>query len=311
MRLEFASLVAGLAAASNVWGYAEQGADWNGTCASAPLSRQSPIAFDTSHMATSEHQSQLIWSYADEPAVRYTIENTGHTLKVSNAEPGKQLNTATLDGEIFLVAQFHFHAPAEHVWVRDDERRPLEMHVVHFSEKDPTKLGVLGVTFVSGDGIWTEADELFSFLRAGEFPPEEPGDRFDFTGHLPLGWLVDPNDKILGYNGSLTTPPCTESVRWFVRDAPIEVSDDVLSRFGPLLRYDSPHGNYRTIQNLPDGVRRGVELIARTASWVPQHSRSSRSAGECRSFGSSPARARRCRCVSDVMVQRYTVPNTL
>ena len=153
------------------------------------------------------------------PAVLNFVDN-GHTLMVTYA-PGSTLTTV---GKKYELKQFHFHRPSE-------ERingKPLEM-VVHLVHADAQgHLAVVAALVKAG-----KENPLFATLwkhvpRRKEQPETNPDILVDAKDLLPdaRGYYQ--------FSGSLTTPPCTEGVDWYVLKTPIEASRDQISTFAKL-----------------------------------------------------------------------------
>ena len=147
---------------------------------------------------------------------RVKLTNNGHTIQV-NVDKGSSL---TLDGKRFDLLQFHFHTPSEHTI--EGRSYPLEMHLVH--QATDKNLAVLAVMLADG------APNML-FTKFWERLPRAEGDAE--TGvTISLQDLLPRNiDDYFTYSGSLTTPPCTESVRWIVLKRPVEVSKAQISAF--------------------------------------------------------------------------------
>jgi carbonic anhydrase len=146
-----------------------------------------------------------------------TVENNGRSLEVAYARGG----SIELDGTAFELVQSHFHAPSEHTL--EGRRYPLEFHLVH--EADDGTRAVLGVFALRGG-----SNRLLGAL-AEVLPVQEGQKRPLGRKANPLDLLPDQpaNARRWSYEGSLTTPPCTEGVRWTVFEQPIEVSGEQLS----------------------------------------------------------------------------------
>ena len=145
--------------------------------------------------------------------------NNGHTIQV-NVPPGSKLARGSASYEML---QYHFHHPSEHLV--DGKAFAMEAHFVH-KNVATNELGVLGVLLVNG-----KANAAFTSLAAA-FPAEEGAEvavgTVDPRGLLPerLGYWF--------YEGSLTTPPCTENVDWMLAEAPLEVAASDIQRFSKL-----------------------------------------------------------------------------
>lgn len=171
---------------------------------------------------------------ADLPALDfdYTVPgvvevNTGHAIQ-EKVNPG---NFVTFKDERFELKQFHFHSPSEHTVA--GESFPMEVHLVHQDEAD--NYLVIGLMFQEGDRNEI-MDMLPSFRKKrGEDPYGDPIDYND---------LITDRDDYFLYNGSLTTPPCTEGVQWVVIKQPIIASSEQIQHYHDLLGFD----NNRPIQ---------------------------------------------------------------
>ena len=153
------------------------------------------------------------------------IFNNGHTIEVETE--GK--NGLTTGGRRFDLAQFHFHAPSEHrVGGRSYE---MELHLVHKAADGG--LAVLGVFLTRGPSSTALAPIFNALPAAGNMAKAELPASFNPDDFLPR------NRKHFSYAGSLTTPPCSEGVRWFVLEEPVAVADDHLARFAQLIPFNA------------------------------------------------------------------------
>lgn len=148
--------------------------------------------------------------------------NTGHAIQ-ENVNPG---NYIVIREERFELKQFHFHSPSEHAV--NGDYFPMEVHLVH--QNSGGDYVVVGLLFQEG-----EANDLMNQLpsfraKRGEEPYDNPIDYNDL--------IVDRKDYFL-YNGSLTTPPCTEGVFWIVLKQPINASTEQIQHYHDLLGFDN------------------------------------------------------------------------
>ena len=148
-----------------------------------------------------------------------TIVNNGHTIQL-NVAPG---STLMLGDDEYKLVQFHFHRPSEHLV--DGKRFPMEVHFVH--QHSSGRLAVVGVLMSAG-----KENPAFNKVVATMPDKEGPAVKAD-PAIDPNGFLPDDLDYYR-YNGSLTTPPCAETVAWLLLTDPIEVSEADVARFAKL-----------------------------------------------------------------------------
>ncbi|KAI8917606.1 alpha carbonic anhydrase [Powellomyces hirtus] len=158
--------------------------------------------------------------------------NLGTTVQVTIPESlGVQGHTAA-DGTFFKLKQFHFHITAEHT--KNSQVLPMEMHMVHAT--DAGRISVIGVLFEMGA---TPNPFLAPVIAAvpGVAKPEQSTtiNNLSFAPLLPL--LQTSKDWI--YNGSLTTPPCTEGVLFNVVDTPMTVTVEEWNTMRSVLNFNA------------------------------------------------------------------------
>jgi len=185
---------------------------------------QSPINIVGAENSTS--LTSLVFNYASTPT---EIENNGHTIEFV-CEVGSKLTIGSTD---YFLKQFHYHALSEHQVAGN--HYPLEVHFVH--KANDTNYAVVGVFFEEG-----EENLLFTEFLS-HFPTEEGV--YTDTTEIELSELLPENKSYYHYSGSLTTPPCSEVVHWYVMQTPITASATQITQFSSILK-----NNYRNVQNL-------------------------------------------------------------
>lgn len=164
------------------------------------------------------------------PEHKADLVNTGHSIQVS--APG--VDTLTVGDETYVLVQFHFHSPSEHRIA--GESFPLEMHLVHQSADG--RLAVVGVLI--REGARNQAFEpVWSRL------PGIKGESAHDSVMVDVDDLLPADRTMYRYEGSLTTPPCSEGVKWFVLATPVELSAAQIAAFRAVLS-----GNSRPVQPL-------------------------------------------------------------
>ncbi len=162
--------------------------------------------------------------------------NNGHTLQFTPAGDGSVL---MIGQDAYTLAQFHFHSPSEHLM--DRRAYPLELHFVHKNSQG--RLAVVGVFIEEGP----ENEALAALVAAA---PAQTGDAHGAHVALNPHALLPADRTYYAYAGSLTTPPCSEGVRWNVMRAPITASAAQIAALRERLGASSRHPqalNERTV----------------------------------------------------------------
>lgn len=177
---------------------------------------QSPINI----VETTESQSlqELIVGY--EPFSPTVVINNGHTVRVNVPTTG----TLTFEGTPYRLLQYHFHNPSEHAI--NGELSDMELHLVHQSEAGD--LLVVGVMLEAGEA---ENPVLARFWDA--MPTEEGEEEVSTT--VDIANILPSDGMYYTYEGSLTTPPCSEGVRWIVMKTPVEISQEQSDAYAAFL----------------------------------------------------------------------------
>ena len=162
--------------------------------------------------------------------------NNGHTIQINYSDA----DTLDIEGRKFDLVQYHFHAPSEHTL--NGKQYPMEMHMVH--QSDDKKLAVLGVLIAEGAKTNEAFEPIWSNL------PQTKGAEMHLTGvKIDVDQLLPRSDATYRYDGSLTTPPCSEGVKWIVFATPIQMSSAQITKFKRLIE-----ANNRPVQPLNDRV---------------------------------------------------------
>jgi carbonic anhydrase len=195
--------------------------------------KQTPVDLPL-HATTAHAPARPQWT-----PVPLHVVNNGHAIQVDDVAP----SSFTVDGTTYMLAQFHFHSPAEHTIA--GHAYDAEMHLVHKSSDG--KILVVGLLFTNGaenavlKPVW---DAMPS--QAGGSPVIVPNVAIDVASLLPSA------PRYLRYEGSLTVPPCTEGVTWLVvePDSNLSLSADQIAR----LRAATQPATNRPVQLLRERV---------------------------------------------------------
>lgn len=156
-----------------------------------------------------------------------TIVDTGRALQV-DTEGG----ALTVGDSTYTLLQIRFHVPSEHTI--EGRRFDAVMHLIHAG--DGGRLAVVGVPFEVG-----EENEFIGEVLAAAAEPVDAG----LPTEIDIEDAVPAHTEYYTYEGSLTTPPCTEGVRWFVLRNPETLSAEQLEELAGYYR-----NNVRPVQRL-------------------------------------------------------------
>jgi carbonic anhydrase len=162
------------------------------------------------------------------------ILNNGHTIQ-ANYDTGSYI---IYNEQRYDLLQFHFHHPSEHSIA--GEPFPMEVHFVHRNEDG--NLAVVGAMLFAG------AADNAAFAPVWEHAPTEAADVETIEGvTVDANAMLPENRLFYTYNGSLTTPPCSERVRWLVLTTLVELSEAQVDAFAEIFEM-----NARPVQPLND-----------------------------------------------------------
>jgi len=171
------------------------------------------------------------------------IVNNGHTIQI-NYEQGSRIE---LDGQTFNLLQVHFHAPSEnHI---NGQSYPLEAHFVH-ANKDGD-LAVIAVMYEEGTPktvLEVHTDEFRDKIVVAVMSPQDKmleelwkvmptisGGKHTLNDRVNVYKLLPKHHDYYRFNGSLTTPPCSEGVRWLVMKDVVTISKQQINAFEAVL----------------------------------------------------------------------------
>lgn len=190
--------------------------------------KQSPIDINTSRGLG------LANPRFDYGRVKLTLAETGHGVNVAPAK-GSRANIASVNGKKYTFLQFHHHGPSEHQI--DGLHYPAEVHFVN-QAKDGS-LAVFGVMFRGGGPTNKAWKPVLDVITKATADPGATSTTADLNALLPK------DRRSFRYEGSLTTPPCSEGVAWTVFTKPVVLSSAQLNNL-----LEAYQGNARPVQPL-------------------------------------------------------------
>ncbi|PID77189.1 MAG: carbonic anhydrase [Deltaproteobacteria bacterium] len=164
-----------------------------------------------------------------QPAGGKEVVNNGHSIQVNYA-PG---STFSIGGDNFELKQFHFHSPSENQI--DGKLYPFEAHFVHMN--DAGEIAVVAVLYNQGE----KSKALCQFWPQ---IPKKAGETKKLEKAADASMFLPENKDYYYFNGSLTTPPCSEGVRWIVFKEAQTVSKEQINAFTKVMH----HPNNRPVQ---------------------------------------------------------------
>ncbi|CAI5466114.1 unnamed protein product [Closterium sp. Yama58-4] len=228
------------------WSYGELSGpnEWGAVCKTGAAQSPIDISFTAPKIVSDNSIGKLAFGYKRADA---TFLNTGHGTMQVNFPGGS--NTCEIGGRKLELLQYHFHAPSEHSF--NGIRTAMEAHLVHRDAEG--KLAVVGVMLEADP----KAPRNLCLEAALAFSPNEklkqiagPVECFEVPavgGGKPLKQCLkiqispepllpkpdraDGAHNYIHYKGSLTTPPCSEGVDWFVLSSPMRIPDAQVVEF--------------------------------------------------------------------------------
>jgi carbonic anhydrase len=249
------------------WNYLNKGSNWECTCKEGRS--QSPIDLptkDDADLSSSRplFQYDFISAKAEETTIdglmtegeNIKIRYDRNAIRILHPNLGKII---TEDGALYQGEEIIFHTPSEHTI--NGEQFDMEMQIVHYgrSKGDIAKQAILSFLFKKKPGVYNKFIDKLDFFNL----PNPIDNLRDITNDLfipSVFYNTDDEDNIFlkpfsffTYEGSLTTPPCTERTTHFVVADPIHLSNTVLQLFKEAIKQpDSKDdsGNYYVADEL-------------------------------------------------------------
>jgi carbonic anhydrase len=168
------------------------------------------------------------------PAVRFEyksgplkIINNGYTAVRVNYSRGNE-NFLIVGDKSYELTQFHFHHPSEEYI----HGKPSDMVIHLMHEASDGKLAAVAVLLKAGSANST-IQKLWKYM------PQTAGKEEEIAGvEVNPAGLVPHETSYYTYMGSVTAPPCTEGVTWFVLKTPMDISAEEIGAFARLYPHD-------------------------------------------------------------------------
>ncbi|XP_061166541.1 carbonic anhydrase 2-like [Saccostrea echinata] len=225
----------------NEWGYAPGigPSTWVKDYPQCGGTSQSPISVDTSKVVLDTTLTAFNFTGYDKVnKVKMSMKNNGHTVQIDLLGNMMSISGGGVS-DTYRAEQFHFH------WGSEDKRGsehdindrhfPMEMHVVHYNTKynifadamnKTNGLHVLAFLFEVGT-VNHHFDEIIQHF----YQIAHKDDHVNLTTFPLAGLFPEDLQVYFRYHGSLTTPPCSESVIWTIFKDTIKISEDQLMKF--------------------------------------------------------------------------------
>lgn len=223
------------------WGYSgERGPEhWAELCdwfaQGAAFELQSPISLTTCKEVENPKET-IAFHYEKQRFTDKEFKNTIHLV------PYDQLSYVELKGQKYFLTDIHFHMPSEHLI--NGSQEDVEFHFVHMNaQKENLVVGVLYQ-------LTTDEGWLYDCDNGNVW-------NLDKHEHWTNPMVLLPKEKShYHYIGSLTIPPTSGPIKWFMMDQVQKLNKDFLIPFKG--QYAQP--NNRPLQPLKD---RNIQYFAR------------------------------------------------
>ena len=221
---------------------------WCGACNAPTSMRQAPI-----NISNTRESAQPLIQFNNYNAKTSLViyPNNPYNLKIDYKDSNNPVGTITIGNDTFKLQEFHFHRPSEEAI--ENRRFPMVLHLVHLKDQPGCALGNPGciavITVLIKQGKPEDNTSALLDILFNHFPPPTGNQNVQISleGLIPAEYNgAEANKGYWRYDGSLTTPPCTENVSFYVLKAMLTFSPEQLAEFER--RYPMP--NARDIQPL-------------------------------------------------------------
>ncbi len=254
------------------WNYHQMGRDWNCECAEGR--EQSPINLPTKSNAI-DTVIRPFFQYDEIPYLNkettldgmvkanknLRIKLVDNVLRIINPNFGKLI---TMDGAVYHAQEISIHTPSEHTI--DGKKYDMEIQIVHFGQTkgDIAKQVVVSFLFEGRPGVYNKFIDDLDFFNL----PNPINKEVDLTHNIYIPKIFYSAEdqemptwkpfSFYTYQGSITSPPCTERTIMYVASKPLPISTTALQLFREALR-------------VPDVINGKGDVIV--SDWIPNNSR--------------------------------------
>lgn len=195
-------------------------------CAPSPTARQSPI-----DISGAVEDRRLLPLNLDLQQTSMVLSNPGYNVK---GVPGKE-QVLTLNGQPYKMLEIHFHTLSEHTV--NGRQGVMEAHAVFLDKATESRLAVIGVIYKIGK----PNAFLQKFLANGL--PQKSTSPHKVVSSIDLSKAFTNTASYYTYAGSLTTPPCSPTVQFYILQDWAEMSQQQFQTF-----HEVVGNNFRPLQ---------------------------------------------------------------
>lgn len=231
--------------------YLNEGRDWTGDACGM---EQSPIDIVPSDTQLSNEKMKMQLYLTDHTLSDLKVQDLGNTLMAEGSFSKLVATDVAGNNYEFEAIQFHFHAPSEHTI--NGKHYDLELHIVHQMTPESAKnaktsrnLAVVGVFFDLDTDSNATPNPFIDALKL-----HNVGSNISMNMNDLLGEELTDGMAYYAYQGSLTTPPCTQNANFYIMDKPLKITKTQLEQFNlrwkDNINFANGHGNNRPVQPL-------------------------------------------------------------